>query len=88
MSTSSATRITTSAAAAHDYDAGAQQPPLAVIDAAIMQAVAAGDSARRDALMATRAAIEIGKILANLPGAMPAGPVPFDQTDPTDPTDA
>jgi len=45
------------------YAAGAQQPTLAVIDAAIMQAVAAGDIARRDALMATRAAVAIAEIL-------------------------
>ncbi len=45
------------------YAAGAQQPALAVIDAAIMQAVAGCDIARRDALMATRAAIAIGEIL-------------------------
>jgi len=48
---------------AHADAAGAQQPALAVIDAAIMQAVAAGDIARRDALMARRAAIAIGEIL-------------------------
>ncbi len=76
--------------AAHAYAAGAQQPSLTVIDAAIMQAVAAGDIARRDALMSTRAAIAIGEILAALPGVMPDGPVAFDDdsTDPTDPTDA
>ena len=48
------------------YAAGAQQPALAVIDAAIMQAVAAGDIARRDALMARRAAIAIAEILGAL----------------------
>ncbi len=72
------------------YAAGAQQPALAVIDAALMQAVAAGDIARRDALMATRAAVAIGEILAALPGAIGHGAVAFDDdsTDPTDPTDA
>ena len=54
------------------YAAGAQQPTLAVIDAAIMQAVAAGDIARRDALVATRAAIAIGEILGALTDATPA----------------
>ncbi len=51
------------------YAAGAQQPALAVIDAAIMQAVAAGDIARRDALMARRAAIAIAEILGALTDA-------------------
>ncbi len=51
------------------YAAGAQQPTLAVIDAAIMQAVAAGDIARRDALMARRAAIAIAEILGALTDA-------------------
>ena len=51
------------------YAAGAQQPSLAEIDAGIMQAVAAGDIARRDALMATRAAIAIGEILGALTDA-------------------
>jgi len=57
------------APAAHAYAAGAQQPSLAEIDAALMQAVAAGDSARRDALMATRAAVAIGEILGALTDA-------------------
>jgi len=61
------------------YAAGSQQPPLAVIDAAIMQAVAAGDVERRAALMATRAAIAIGEILAALPGVIPDGPVVVDE---------
>jgi len=81
------------APAAHTDAAGAQQPSLAVLDAAIMQAVAAGDSARRDALMATRAAVAIGGILGALtdaatpatvalsptpgPGRTPARALPF-----------
>ncbi len=69
MSALSATTLTP----AHADAAGAQQPSLAVIDAAIMQAVAAGDEERRDALMARRAAIAIGEILAALTdAAMPA----------------
>ncbi len=79
--------VTTLAAEDYAAGAGAQQPTLAVIDAAIMQAVAAGDSARRDALMATRAAIAIGEILAALPGVMSDGPVAFDENN-TDRTDA
>jgi len=62
------------------YAAGAQQPPLAVIDAAIMQAVAAGDSARRDALMATRAAVAIGEILGALTHAAPPTDVALSPT--------
>ncbi len=77
MSALSATPLTPAGAAstvpaapaAHTYTAGAQQPALAVIDAAIMQAVAAGDSARRDALMARRAAIAIAEILGALTDA-------------------
>jgi len=60
------------------YAAGAQQPPLAVIDAAIMQAVAAGDVERRDALMAMRAASALAEILGALPGGKPHGPVARD----------
>ncbi len=78
MSALSATPLTPAGGAsttvAHTYAAGAQQPSLAVIDAAIMQAVAAGDTARRDALMTTRAASAIGGILAALPCPRPAGP--------------
>ncbi len=94
MSDLSATPLTPAGAAstadAHAYDAGTQTPSLAVIDAAIMQAVAAGDIARRDALMARRAAVAIGEILAALPGVMSDGPVAFDEnnTDQTNRTDA
>jgi len=96
MSTPSDTLITTSPPAipvaadavdARDEAAGAQQPSLTVIDAAIMQAVAAGDIARRDALMAMRANSALAEILAACPGTMPHGPVACDD-DSTDATDA
>jgi len=68
MSDLSATPITPTAGA-WAYPAHAQMPSLPTIDAAIMQAVAAGDSARRDALMARRAAIAIAEILGALTDA-------------------
>lgn len=70
MSTLSATPITPTAGA-WDYSAHAQMPSLPTIDAAIMQAVAAGDEERRDALMARRAAVALGEILGALTDATP-----------------
>jgi len=68
--------VATDAADARDYAAGSQTPTLAVIDAAILLAAAAGDSERRDALMALRAAVALAEILGTLPGA------PTDSGDP------
>jgi len=59
--------VTTLAAEDYAAGAGAQTPSLATIDAAILQAVAAGDRERATALVATRAAVALGEILAALP---------------------